>query len=296
MFIEEFSNYLTFEKRYSVHTITAYIGDVKQFFDYLQLFNPSWTLNPKEVNHHHVRQWMVDLVKDHDPRSVNRKISSLRTFFRFLNREGLVDINPVVKITALKTAKNLPEIVDEKGLSTLLDSEDIFSADFAGLRDRLVIELLFGTGMRRAELVSLKTQDVDFYERQLKIMGKRSRERIVPLHVTLVKLLKAYMHERNNCNFCNITNRLIVTNKGDAAYAGLIYGIVKKYLSYITTVKKKSPHVLRHTFATSLLNNGADLNATKELLGHTNLAATQIYTHNTIERLKSVYKQAHPKA
>ncbi len=296
MFIEEFSNYLTFEKRYSVHTITAYIGDVKQFFDYLQLFNPSWTLNPQEVNHHHVRQWMVDLVKDHDPRSVNRKISSLRTFFKFLNREGLVDINPVVKITALKTAKNLPEIVDEKGLSTLLDSEDIFSADFAGLRDRLVIELLFGTGMRRAELVSLKTQDVDFYERQLKIMGKRSRERIVPLHVTLVKLLKAYMHERNNCNFCNITNRLIVTNKGDAAYAGLIYGIVKKYLSYITTVKKKSPHVLRHTFATSLLNNGADLNATKELLGHTNLAATQIYTHNTIERLKSVYKQAHPKA
>ena len=229
-------------------------------------------------------------------RSVNRKIATLRKYFKFLLREGLITNNPASKIQSPKNVKHLPVVVEDAKLSAMLNDGEVFSDDFTGVRDKLVIETLFGTGIRLAELVTLKEQDVSLYEGTLKVLGKRNKERIVPINHELKLLLEKYLELKKSENFHNISLTLIVTNKGAEAYPKFIYLIVQKYLSYISTQNKKSPHVLRHTFATSLLNRGADLNAIKELLGHANLSATQVYTHNSVERLKSIYKQAHPKA
>jgi len=302
MFLERFIQYIQYEKRYSPHTVSAYQSDLDQFFRFLN--NPGGKdpappfeiTHPSEVNYHHIRNWMVHLMEDKTARSVNRKLATLRKYFKFLLREGLITNNPASKLQSPKIVKHLPIVVEDEKLSAMLNDTTTFGDDFEGVRDKLIIEILFGTGIRLAELVGLKEEDVDFHNGTIKVLGKRNKERIIPINHELRELLLRYNDLKKNENFHNNSLTLIVTNKGTEAYPKFIYLIVQRYLSYISTQDKKSPHVLRHTFATSLLNRGADLNAIKELLGHANLSATQVYTHNSVERLKSIYKQAHPKA
>jgi len=296
MFLDRFIQYIKFEKRYSPHTVSAYQSDLDQFILFLN--HPDQTItHPSEVTHYQIRNWMVELMNQNlTARSINRKIATLRKYFKFLLQEGLITVNPTSKITAPKIPKHLPVVVEDARLTRMLDDNEVFSADFAGLRDKLVIEMLFGTGMRLSELLGVKEPDINVYEGTVKVLGKRNKQRIIPLNSELKLLLLKYSELKKSENFNNNSLTLIVTNKGANAYPKLIYLIVQQYLSHISTQNKRSPHVLRHTFATSLLNNGADLNAIKELLGHANLSATQIYTHNSVERLKSIYKQAHPKA
>ena len=295
MFLERFIQYIQHEKRYSPHTVSAYRSDLEQFFQFLN-FSEVTVSQPAEITFHHIRSWMVHLMDELTARSVNRKIATLRKYFKFLMREGLIANNPASKIQSPKTIKHLPIVVEDEKLSAMLNDGITFGGDFVGVRDKLVIEILFGTGIRLAELVGLKETDINLYEGTIKVLGKRNKERIIPINHELKVLLGNYLALKKSENFHNISLTLIVTNKGMEAYPKFIYLIVQKYLSYISTQDKKSPHVLRHTFATSLLNRGADLNAIKELLGHANLSATQVYTHNSVERLKSIYKQAHPKA
>ena len=292
MFLEQFIKYLTFEKRYSQHTIIAYKNDIIQYQQHLTSLETEVQL----ANHQNIRSWIIDLMDNSlDAKSINRKISTLRSFYKFLQKEKVITDNPVQKVLAPKTAKKLPVFITDDKLTTLLDSNS-FNNDFEGLRDKLVLELLFGTGIRLSELLGLKTSNVYLNEKTIKVLGKRNKERIIPINLTLTNLLSHYIVEKNNQEYSNNLEVLIVTNTGAKGYPKLIYRIVQKYLSLISTHEKKSPHILRHSFATSLLNKGADINAIKDLLGHANLAATQIYTHNSIERLKSIYKQAHPKA
>ena len=304
MFSERFIRYIKFEKRYSKHTVSAYQSDLDQFFNFLN--NPgkqtpapeAVITHPSQITHYHIRNWMVEMMNQNIiARSINRKIATLRKYFKFLVQEGVIEVNPASKINTPKIPKNLPVIVEDVKLTQMLDENEVFGHDFKGLRDKLVIEMLFGTGMRLSELIGLKEADINTYEGTVKVLGKRNKERIIPVNNELKLLIAEYQELKKKQEFfSNNSSALIVTDKGADAYAKLIYLIVQKYLSYISTQNKKSPHVLRHTFATSLLNRGADLNAIKELLGHANLSATQIYTHNSVERLKSIYKQAHPKA
>jgi len=292
MFLEQFIKYLTFEKRYSQHTVIAYKNDIIQFQHHLKFLETEIQL----ANYQNIRSWIIDLMDNSlDAKSINRKISTLRSFYKFLQKENVITDNPVQKVLAPKTAKKLPVFIPDDKLTTLLDSNS-FNNDFEGLRDKLVLELLFGTGIRLSELLALKTTNVYLIEKTIKVLGKRNKERIIPINLTLINLLSHYIVEKNKQDHSNNNEVLIVTNSGTIGYPKLIYRIVQKYLSLISTQEKKSPHILRHSFATSLLNKGADINAIKDLLGHANLAATQIYTHNSIERLKSIYKQAHPKA
>ena len=303
MFLERFIQYIKFEKRYSPHTVSAYRSDLDQFMRFLNNTggandaSGSIITHPGQISYQDIRNWMVELMGQKIiARSVNRKMATLRKYFKFLLQEGVITDNPTSKIRSQKIPKNLPVVVEDARLTQMLDDNEIFTNDFIGQRDKLVVEMLFGTGMRLAELLGLKDQDINDYEGTLKVLGKRNKERIIPVNTELRILLGKYLELKKNQNFNNNSLTLIVTNKGADAYPKLIYLIVHKYLSNISTQDKKSPHVLRHTFATSLLNNGADLNSIKELLGHANLSATQIYTHNSVERLKSIYKQAHPKA
>jgi len=303
MFITRFIQHIKFEKRYSPHTVSAYQSDLDQFISYLN--NPEHAdpapepeiTHPSQVTHHLIRNWMVEMM-NHDltARSINRKIATLRKYFKFLLQEGVITHNPASKINTPKIPKNLPVVVEDVKLTQMLDDNEVFTNDFEGTRDKLVIEMLFGTGMRLAELLGVKETDINIYEGTVKVLGKRNKQRLIPINHELKLLIADYLVLKKNQNFDNNSLTLLVTNKGADAYPKLIYLIVQKYLSHISTQNKKSPHVLRHTFATSLLNRGADLNAIKELLGHANLSATQIYTHNSVERLKSIYKQAHPKA
>jgi integrase/recombinase XerC len=303
MFLERFIQYIKFEKRYSPHTVSAYQSDLDQFVLFLN--NPGNAIvvpepiitHPSQITYHDIRNWMVSMI-DHKltGRSVNRKMATLRKYFKFLLQEGVITQNPASKIRSQKIPKHLPVVVESASLTQMLDSDMVADDDFEGMRNKLVVELLFGTGIRLAELLGLKDSDINDYEGTIKVLGKRNKERIIPINTELRTLLGRYLELKKNQNFDNISVMLIVTSKGTDAYRRLIYLIVQKYLSNISTQTKRSPHVLRHTFATSLLNNGADLNSIKELLGHANLSATQIYTHNSVERLKSIYKQAHPKA
>ena len=296
MFLERFIQYIKFEKRYSPHTVSAYQSDLEQFIRFLN--HPEETItHPSQITHHLIRNWMVELMNQKlTARSVNRKIATLRKYFKFLLQEGVITNNPASKINTPKIPKNLPVVVEDVKLTQMLDDNEVFSDDFKGLRDKLVIETLFGTGIRLAELIGIKETDINIYEGTVKVLGKRNKQRIIPINNELKLLMARYLEAKKSEKFNNNSLALLVTDKGADAYPKLIYLIVNKYLSNISTQNKKSPHVLRHTFATSLLNRGADLNAIKELLGHANLSATQIYTHNSVERLKSIYKQAHPKA
>jgi integrase/recombinase XerC len=294
MFLERFVSYLQFEKRYSPHTVAAYRADLEQFFAHINHPGPTIS-HPDEITHHHIRNWMVDMMDNNiTARTVNRKAATLRKYFKFLLQSDLISTNPTAKIQTPKAKKHLPVVVETDKLEHMLDYD--FEPDFAGTRDKLIIELLFGTGIRLAELVGLKESDINAYEGTIKVLGKRNKERVIPLNKELKRVITEYLELKKSEKFDNNSVTLIVTDKGANAYAKFIYLKVHKYLSNISTQNKKSPHVLRHTFATSLLNKGADLNAIKELLGHANLSATQIYTHNSVERLKSIYKQAHPRA
>ncbi|MGV3547187.1 MAG: tyrosine-type recombinase/integrase [Pedobacter sp.] len=293
--INDFLTYLQYEKRYSPHTLKSYHADLLQFEQFLGSSEAELEmLKAKTLN---VKNFMVELLRHGLLESaVNRKLSSLKSFYKFLHAEGKIETNPTTLVKTLKTPKKLPVFVEDLKMDALLDNEHSFDDSFAGRRDRLVVELLFGTGMRLAELINLKEADVNLYDSSIKVLGKRNKERIIPVHKTLLQEVKDFMVLKTMQNFGNKSPYLVVSNKGDQAYPNLIYRIVNSCLTLISTQDKKSPHVLRHSFATSLLNRGADLNAIKELLGHANLAATQVYTHNSVERLKSIYKQAHPRA
>jgi len=290
---ENFLSYIRDEKRYSKHTVLAYGKDIDQFHDFLNRKLVNFVLS--DVDHKLIRDWIVLLMSnDVTSTSVRRKISTLKTYFKFLMREGIVENNPVELVTVPKVGKKLPTFVSEAKMEDLAYS-DVFPSTFEGIRDKLIIEVFYQTGIRRAELVGLKLRDIDFPRMQLLINGKGSKQRYVPMEFELRQLLEDYLCCRKE--EINPDNEFVfVTKKGTPVYDKLVYRVVKKYLSYITTVVKKSPHVLRHTFATHLLNNGAELEAIKELLGHANLAATQIYTHTSFKELIKVFKQAHPRA
>lgn len=292
MLLDRFLNYIQYEKNYSPHTLVSYKKDILNYISYIE----SQDFTIYDASHHQVRAYLANLIaNDMKARSVNKNISTLRSFYKFLLRENQVAADPMLLVKNLKTPKQLPEIINEESLIELLDGKDTFTSDFPGQRDRLVMELLFGTGIRRAELLSINDNDIDFYNQTIRILGKRNKERIVPIYTSLSHLIKDYQKRKEQL-FEKSSQRLVVTNKGEEAYVNLIYKIVTHYLGTISTQLKISPHVLRHSFATSLLNKGAAINDIKELLGHANLAATQIYTHGSVERLKSIYKQAHPKA
>ncbi|MCD6018291.1 MAG: integrase [Bacteroidetes bacterium] len=286
-----FFDYLTYEKRYSSHTVTSYKNDLSQFITYL---NPHQEdLNIAEINYQQIRAWVSVLIKNKiSARSVNRKLSSLKSFFKFLQRIQVIEVNPMSKISGPKTPKRLPVFVDEHQMEDLF-TEIAFEEGFNGVRDKLILDLFYQTGIRRSELTHLKEVDVDLFNSTIKVLGKRNKERIIPISLSLKRNLESYLRVKQELNLSNIM--LLVSEKGHTLSDQSVYRSVKKYLSQVTTIQKKSPHILRHTFATHLLNNGADINAVKDLLGHANLSATQIYTHNTIEKLKKSYKQAHPR-
>ena len=294
MAIETFLSFLSHEKRYSPHTIISYKTDLCQFSDFLKA---TYELELLEAKYVQIRDYMVYLMRnDIGANSVGRKMSSLRSFYKYNLRQGLIASSPMAQIKSPKVAKPLPVFIDDQKLDLLLDSDSLFDGSFASQRDKVLLETLFGTGMRLAELLTLKDSDVNFYEGTIKVMGKGNKQRIIPLPKPLTLMLKEFIHLKSLQIFDNKTEALIVNNKGNSATRDFIYSTVKKYLAYVSTQDKRSPHVLRHSYATSLLNRGADLNAIKELLGHTSLASTEVYTHNSIERLKTIYKQAHPKA
>ncbi|MNK35349.1 Tyrosine recombinase XerC [compost metagenome] len=295
MLINDFLTYLQYEKRYSPHTLQAYKADLQQFEDFLKIELPN---SIETVKTSDIKNFMVELLdkKDLAESAVNRKLSSLKSFYKFLHREDKIASNPARLIKTLKTPNKLPVFIEDVKMDALLDGEHSFDDSFAGKRDKLVVELLFGTGIRLAELIGLKEEDFNGYEGTIKVLGKRNKERLIPLHKALQNEVLEFVSLKTLQKFDNKSPYLIVTNSGDQAYPNLIYRIVNSCLKLVSTQEKKSPHVLRHSFASSLLNRGADLNAIKELLGHTSLAATQVYTHNSVERLKSIYKQAHPRA
>lgn len=291
---ESFIKYLQYERRYSVNTIRSYTVDLTQFFKFTTDHFGHQDIH--KIDHKGIRTWMVSLMDNNiSPRSVNRKISTLKSFYKYLLREGILDSSPMDKILTPKQNKKLPEFVELEKMNELLDKFE-FGDDFPGIRNRLIIELLYVTGMRRSELIQLTDRDIDLQKLTIKVLGKRNKERIIPYTKELNKNIEQYLLVRTNFLDRETTDYFFVTNRGEKIYENMVYRIVRSNLELITTIEKKSPHILRHTFATHMLNRGADLNAIKELLGHANLSATQVYTHNTFEKLKQIYKQAHPRA
>jgi integrase/recombinase XerC len=252
--------------------------------------------DPGKITSYQVRAWIVSLMDNKiSSTSVHRKISCLRGFFHYLRKEGIVKSDPLEKVVLPKRKKTLPVFVGEEALNSLLDNNN-FGNDFSGLRNRTIIEMLYLTGMRRAELIGLHNNDVDLRESTVKVTGKRNKQRIIPLTKPFTARLEDYVKVRNEFAEAGKSDWFFITDKGNKLYDKFVYNLVRNYLSMVTTIEKKSPHILRHTFATHMLNRGADLNAIKEFLGHANLSATQVYTHNTFEKLKKIYKQAHPRA
>ncbi len=289
--LKSFLDYLRFEKRYSQHTLTAYQNDLENFLNFLITGYNSISI--QEVTSSIVRTWLAKLKEEKlTSKSINRKISALKSFFKFLMKEGLVEATPMSIIISPKISKRLPVYVEQKDIKTLFDYIE-FPDNRNGKTERLLLQLLYNTGIRVSELVHLKTSNIDFGNNTIKVLGKGNKERIIPISNQLFQEISDYINDKD---ISFNSENLFLNEKGKPLYAKQVYNIVKKYLSLITTITKKSPHVLRHSFATHLSNNGADLNAVKELLGHSSLAATQVYTHNSIERLKNVFKKAHPKA
>lgn len=294
-YIQSFLNYLKYEKRYSVHTITAYKNDLETFWQYV--FQNYGETELTDISYQFVRSWLVAIKEKDDltSRSINRKISSLKSFFKFHIFTGNLKQNPMTRVISPKVSKRLPVFIKEEDISKLSQAAEAATEDWKSLNASMLISLFYSTGMRLSELIQLKETNIDFSRRQLKVLGKGNKERSIPITIETVEKIKNYQKLKYK-EFGTIVPELLVTEKGKKLYPKYAYLLVKKQLSAIPTLDKKSPHILRHSFATHLMNNGAEINAVKELLGHSSLAATQVYTHNTIEKLKEVYKKAHPKA
>jgi integrase/recombinase XerC len=289
---ELFIEYLRFEKRYSKHTILSYENDLNQYLDFAQ----NTGIHDEIPDAKTIRMWIVEQMETGiTARSIHRKMSTLRSFCKYLMQQGHLRSNPLDKVIKPRLKKRLPEFIEEERINSFLDKFE-FGNDYTGARNRLIIELLYQTGIRRAELIALKTDSFQPYKNQVRVFGKRNKERIIPVLPSLAELITSYTEKRNK-EFPEVEyENLLLTERGKPVYDKLIYRVVRNFLSMITTKDKKSPHILRHTFATHLLNKGADLNAIKELLGHANLSATQVYTHNSFENLRNSYNKAHPRA
>ena len=291
--IQPFLDYLKFEKRYSRHTIISYETDLVSFFNYIETQYSQMSID--QLSHIYIRSWLASL-KDEGltGKTINRKISSLKSLFKYQMKTGVIKQTPMLKIISPKNEKRLPNFVADKDIQTLFNHVE-FSDNWQGKTERLLMMLFYNTGMRLSEVINAKDSYVNFSNHTLKILGKGNKERIVPISPEVAEEIKNYQTNRNIL-IGQRDDFLLINEKGKRLSPRSVYSSVKKYLSLVTTIEKRSPHVLRHTFATHLTNNGADLNAVKELLGHSSLAATQVYTHNSIEKLKNVYKKAHPKA
>ena len=290
--VDEFLSYLNLQKRFSPLTTKNYAVDLKQFFNFLN--QEVYDSRLSEISYQHVRSFIASLIdKKKSTVSVNRKISCLKSFFKYALKNNLISNNPMQKIQGPKTSKRLPVFIDENQIDKIFNQLK-FDSGFEGIRNKLLIDVLYQTGLRRAELINLKETDLDLISLQLKVLGKRNKERIIPFSIHLKRSIQEYLNAKQENNLIN--SFLFVNLKNIQLSPQALTKIVSEILSEVTTNKKKSPHVLRHTFATHLLNRGADINAVKELLGHANLSATQIYTHNTIEKLKKSYNQAHPRS
>ena len=292
MMIEAFLDYLRFERNYSEHTVVAYETDLRQFGDFLKSVGEE--LDYTNVDADLIRSWVVNLMNSSKSTSVNRKLSSLRSFYRFLMKRGKTTVNPLAKITGPKNSKPLPTFLRENDMDRLLD-EISYGEGFEAVRDRMILETFYATGMRLSELVGLNDADVDFSAMQMKVTGKRNKQRLIPFAGELAADLREYIIIRNE-TIPERSDAFFVLKNGKRMYPEKVYGIVRRNLAKVVSVKKKSPHVLRHTFATAMLNHEAELKSVKELLGHESLATTEIYTHTTFEELKKVYEQAHPRA
>ncbi|WP_373056868.1 tyrosine-type recombinase/integrase [Zunongwangia sp. H14] len=288
----EFFDYLQLEKNYSVHTVKAYKNDLESFHHFVQQeYN---TLDLVHVNYSQIRSWIVQLVEEGiSNRSINRKISSLKAFYKFLQKTSQIKFSPLTRHKALKTAKKIQVPFSEKEVFELL--ERMSGDDFSALRDRLMVELFYSTGIRRIELIEIKLKDIDLSGKMLKVLGKRNKERYLPLLPTVVRSLEAYLEKRKTFGGKAEKSYLFLSDKGNKLYESFVYRRINNYFSMVSGKLKKSPHILRHSFATHLLNQGANLNAVKELLGHASLAATQVYTHNSISELSRVHQMAHPR-
>ena len=290
--IQSFLEYLSLEKKYATHTITAYKNDLLAFKDFIETEYKVEDL--AEVHYPQIRTWIVALVNQKiTNRSINRKISSLKSFYKFLQKTAHIGKNPLAKHKSLKTPKKVQVPFTVKEVNNAINSfteED----NFTSLRNKLLIELLYSTGIRRIELINLKERDINLIDKTIKVLGKRNKERYVPLLASVIQLLKSYQEEKNKISVKS--EYLFITSKGNKIYETLVYRIINSYFSRVSEKVKKSPHILRHSFATHLLNEGADLNSVKELLGHSSLASTQVYTHNSLDAIKKVYNQAHPKS
>ena len=287
-----FFEYIEYQKRYSPHTLASYKNDLKQFGAFL---SRTYEERPENATFPMIRSWVVELIeKGYANTSIHRKISCIKAFYNYQRKQNQRQDNPAGNIQLPKKPKQLPVFLTETQTYNLLD-EISFSEDFEGLRDKAILELFYSTGIRLDELINLKDQDINYSTQTIKVTGKGKKQRIIPISDRLLRIIKNYKEKKAEA-LENTSAYFFVTNKGRQSYSKLIYRIVNKYLKQVSTAEKKSPHVLRHTFATHMLNNGADINAVKELLGHATLSATQVYTHNTVERIKSIYKQAHPRA
>ncbi len=292
--LQQFTDYLKFQKRYSQHTIIAYQTDLISFFDFTE--QTFMQINLPEIAPAMVRSWLAQLKESGmESKSINRKISSLKSFFKYQLKEQAITTSPMGAVISPKIKKRLPQFVEKKDMDTLFNYVE-FPDTWEGKTDKILLQLLYNTGMRQAELVGLRQNHIDASKKVIKVLGKGNKERIIPISNYLVLAVTAYISGKQQLPQGYNSDVLLVNANGKKLYPKYVYNTVKTYLSQITTIEKRSPHVLRHTFATHLMNNGADLNAVKELLGHSSLAATQIYTHNTIEKLKDIHKKAHPKA
>jgi len=291
---KSFIDYLLLEKNYSKLTVKAYQNDLSDFLEFNSIHFDQ--LNIDKANYSQIRSWIVSMVeKEISNRSINRKVSALNSYYKFLVKIGDIQSNPLAKHRALKTSKKIQIPFSETEIASVLDELN-FENDFEGIRDKLIIELFYSTGIRRIELVELKLSSLDLNNKTLKVLGKRNKERFVPLLKTVIQTIEKYLDRRNELEIIKDKEVLFLTKKGVKVYETLVYRIINQYFSLASSKVKKSPHILRHSFATHLLNQGADLNAVKELLGHSSLAATQVYTHNSIAELKKVYLNAHPRS
>lgn len=289
--INSFLNYISLEKKYSQHTITAYKNDLVSFQKFCLKEFETGDIN--QVNYSQIRTWIVNLVNTGvTNRTINRKISSLKSFYKFLQKTKQIEVSPLAKHQSLKIAKRVQVPFSEKEIENVFNIEDEI-IDFESVRNKLVVELLYSTGMRRSELINLKIEDVDYLNQTVKVLGKRNKERYIPLLQSVIVSLRKYIELRDQIRVKE--SYLLLTKKGKKTYDTLVYRIINNYFSTVSSKVKKSPHVMRHSFATHLLNEGADLNSVKELLGHSSLASTQVYTHSSLGKLKEIYNQAHPR-